>query len=195
MDIADVVAEMESATADVFATIGWAEEEIAAAQRRWPARADAVFHSFSLIRPPDELQARLSVESVYRAYARELLDRVGQDQDTRPGTAVEVVLGISGASLRAPLNHEGFGLYARMWQAAGLPFIDGISDRSEHYEALSADVLDDAEEYARRVCRRPDRVLAVDGCGGQHHGVDVDCVYADSIETDEVVSGEGEAVA
>ena len=48
MDVAELFAEVRDSLADVFASIEWAEDEIAAAQRRWPARADALFHSFSL---------------------------------------------------------------------------------------------------------------------------------------------------
>ena len=77
MDVAELFAEVRDSLADVFASIEWAEDEIAAAQRRWPARADALFHSFSLIRPPVELLERLSVEPVYRAYARELAQQEG----------------------------------------------------------------------------------------------------------------------
>ena len=129
------------------------------------------------------------MEPVYRAYARELLDRVGQEQDTRLGTAVEVCLGLREASLRAPLSHEGFGLYARMWQAAGLPEVDGVTDMGAHYEAISADALDEGETYARKHTSRPVRVLEVTGCCGQHHGVEVACVYASTDDTD------GEAAA
>ena len=194
MDVAELFAEVRDSLADVFASIEWAEDEIAAAQRRWPARADALFHSFSLIRPPVELSERLSVEPVYRAYARELLDRVGQEQDTRPGTAVEVCLGLREASLRAPLSHDGFGLYARMWDAAGLPEVDGVTDMRTHYEAISADALDEAETYARRHTSRADRVLEVTGCCGQHHGEPVTCVYASTgpASTDDT---DGEAAA
>ena len=59
MDVAELFAEVRDSLADVFASIEWAEDEIAAAQRRWPARSDALFHSFSLIRPPVELLERL----------------------------------------------------------------------------------------------------------------------------------------
>jgi len=60
-----------------------------------------------------------------------------------------------------------------------------------HYEAISFDALDEAETYARRHITRPDRVLEVTGCCGQHHGVEVACVYADT----DPASTDGEAAA
>lgn len=175
VSVAELFAEVSASVADVFAEIEWAESEIAAAQQRWPDSADELFHSFAVIARPDGV---VGTECVYRAYARELLDRIGRGEDLRPGTAVEVCMGLRGASLRAPLNHEGFGLYARMWEAAGLPAITELADMRGHYEAISGDAINAAETDARRACARPDRVAVVPECMGRHHGEPVACRYA-----------------
>src|SRR5690606_26724212 len=116
------------------------EDEIARAQARHPEHADTLYHSFALL--CSAASERMGVEAVYRAHAREILERVATGQDTRPGTAVEVVIGLLAAASTAPLSHEGFGLCARLWISAGLPEHGDFADRLDHIEALHADRID-----------------------------------------------------
>ncbi len=174
---AEILASFEQSFGAIFDRIGWAEDEIAQAASRHPERADAIYHSFSLLSGGDAAE-RMSVEAVYRAHAREILERIAHGQDTRPGTAVEVVIGLLAAAERAPLSHEGFGLCARLWAVAGLPDHDGFAGKLEHIEALHAARIDAEEADARRACRDDARKLGRIECDGWHHGQQVPCTYA-----------------
>lgn len=168
--------EICSAFPPVFDQLQWAEQEIREAQLRHPERADHLFHSFRLL-SADAMADRMSVEAVYRAHAREILERVARGEDTRPGTAVEVVIGLLAAAERAPLTHEGFALCARLWVAANLPEHDEFTHQYEHLEALHSHRTDREEAAARHACRNDDRKLGALSCDGWHHGEHVDCLF------------------
>ncbi|MEU5407412.1 hypothetical protein [Nocardia asteroides] len=155
----------------------WAEDEIhQAQQQRHPDVADVLFRGFSLL---TATHSRMSTEFVYRAHARELLDRVATGQPTKPGTAVEVVLSLMQVSLVTPLNTAAFGLYLRMWRQAGLPDLgEPVKGFDDHYEAIAARGIDEFEAVARRKLAVPDRVLALTTCDGRHHGQPVACRLA-----------------
>lgn len=174
---AEILAGFELGFGAIFDRLGWAEDEIAQAAQRHPDHADRIYHSFALL-SGGEAAARMGVEAVYRAHAREIIERVVRGEDTRPGTAVEVVIGLLAAAERAPLSHEGFGLCARLWAVAGLPEHDGFAGRLEHIEALHSSRLDSEEAEARRACRNDDRKLGRITCEGSHHGERVACTYA-----------------
>ncbi|WP_280222030.1 hypothetical protein [Nocardia neocaledoniensis] len=159
-----------------FRQLEWAEDEIHRAQQAHPDVADVLHHSFSLLTATEE---RMATEFVYRAHARELLERVATGVSTKPGTSVEVVLSLMRASLVTPLNTTAFGLYVRMWRQAGLPAVDGLGgDLGEHYEALNASRIDEFEAIARRKLAQPSRVLKLVTCAGRHLGEPVDCRLA-----------------
>ncbi|WP_067722788.1 hypothetical protein, partial [Nocardia yamanashiensis] len=175
---AQMFADLTAECAPIFEQMQWAEEEIAAAQRRHPAAADLLWHSFILCKHDHPKMLR---EILFRAHCREILDRVVAGRDTRDGTAAEVILVTYAASLVAPMNTTGTGLYLRMWRKAGLPPLDPeghIADQ-EHYEALKGSRIDDLEAELRRKLRRPDRVHDADlTCCGKHNGEPVTCAYA-----------------
>ncbi|MEU4418468.1 hypothetical protein [Nocardia salmonicida] len=154
----------------------WAEDEIRRAQQRHPDVADVLHHSFSLLTATHE---RMTTEFIYRAHARELIERVATGVSTKPGTSVEVVLLLMRASLVTPLNTTAFGLYLRMWRRAGLPDLGGpIEDLDGHYEAINASGIDDFEAIARRKLAKPSRVLTLVACEGRHLGEPADCRFA-----------------
>lgn len=102
MDGVAGVPQVLDAVGSVLVSVGWAEDEIAAARRRWPDRADELFHAFGVISPPRALESRLAVEAVSRAYARELLDRVravDEDQAGQIATAHNIAAGTQGGSV------------------------------------------------------------------------------------------------
>ncbi len=154
----------------------WAEDEISRGQQRHPDVADVLHHSFSLLTATQE---RMATEFVYRAHARELIERVATGVATKPGTSVEVALSLMQASLVTPLNTTAFGLYLRMWRQAGLPDLGGpIEDLDGHYEAINASGIDDFEAIARRKLTKPSRVLTLVACEGRHLGEPADCRFA-----------------
>jgi hypothetical protein len=95
----------------IFEQMEWAEDEIAQAQRRHPARADLLRTTFRLLVPIQDL---MRTEFVYRSHCRELLERVVRGDDTRPGTSAELAIACCHSSLMAPLNTVGSGLYLRI---------------------------------------------------------------------------------
>jgi hypothetical protein len=171
---------------NAFALIYAAEEEIAAAQERHPEAADRLWHSYSLLTPPADGFMRR--EPAFRAHCREILERVAKGEDTRQATAAEVCRVLSEASLIAPLTSPAFGLYVRMWQAAGLPDLgdDGPSLREmgAHHEALEGPRIDDLESETRRKITARERQLGAITCMGRHNGEDVDCIYAQEFDED-----------
>ncbi|MDT7785570.1 MAG: hypothetical protein QOF58_3989 [Pseudonocardiales bacterium] len=160
----------------LFDCMEWAEDEIHAAQLRYPWQADRIWHvGFMLLRPTNE---RLKFELVYRAHCRELLDRVAADQDTRPGTAAEICCALRDISLATPIRSSAAGLYMRMWIAAGLPEIPEVTEGSRNHEALEKSRIDDNEAFSRSKLAVADRQVGVIKCSGLHHGDEVNCVYA-----------------
>lgn len=165
---------------DIFEQVDWAEEEIAAASRRHPTQADALFHAFSLLKPQYSRIARrrMTTEFVYRAHCRELLGRVIAGEDTRPGTAVEAVCALGEAFGATTLRKSAIGLYIRMWKQA-FPDKDIFGDRLQHYEALEKTHIDDHETWIRDKLANKSRAFTMIDCTGQHHGEWVICRYAD----------------
>lgn len=166
-----------------FEQMSWADDEIATAMRRHPAEADTIWHSFTLLRATHE---RMTTEFVYRSHARELLDRVASGEDTRRGTAAEVILVISDASTVTPLRSVISGLAARLWKVAGFAATvgDPWDEVREHHEALSSSAIDDAEAFTRAKAADPDRVLGKIECKGLHHGDAAVCRYASVVMAD-----------
>ncbi|MFE3105300.1 hypothetical protein [Nocardia tengchongensis] len=175
--IEEIVAEIHDSFGNAFEQMRWGEEEIAAAQARHPARADELWHSFILLSPIHKL---MSHELVYRAYCREILDRVATGKDTRRGTAIEVLLVMKETSLVAPLSTAAAGLYFRMWQAANMPDIDPEGNTADltNYEAIAGREMDEMEAEVRRRILRSERVLPEHiTCGGLHNAEPVQCRF------------------
>lgn len=101
----------------VFALMKIAEDEILAAKRRAhsPEARERVRNVFGHLAPP----AGMSVlaDWVYRAHARELLDRALAGQDLRPATKSAVMLALMHGSLKAPLTQDYAALYERLFCA------------------------------------------------------------------------------
>ncbi|MFJ4651040.1 hypothetical protein ACIP5Y_07180 [Nocardia sp. NPDC088792] len=154
----------------------WTEQEIAAAQQRHPEQADVLFHAYDL---PQLTNARLCCELLLRAHCRELLERVATGQDTRPGTAVEVLLLTHRASRTAPLTGAAVGLFLRMWKAAALPDPHRHTADLAHYEASLAEDIDRLETDAREAEQHDQRIPDPrPECAGEHLGQPVTCRYA-----------------
>lgn len=159
-----------------FEKMEWAEDEIEKAQRRHPAQADRIYHSFKLLCQADE---RMGVEMVYRGHCREILDRVAAGHDTRPGTAAEVCVACCEASALAPLTETAAGLYSRMWLQAFPQHAGKVwGEQAPHYEALRGSQIDDLEREARHKTAQADRKLGPIDCKGMHRGDEVACQYA-----------------
>jgi hypothetical protein len=177
--VAVLAATLMDELQDAFATIDWAEDEIARATRRHPGHADVLYHGFGLIRPRD-IGPGMSTELVYRSHAAELLDRIAAGADTRPATAAELCLVCCEASLRAPMHGAAAGLYFRMWLQAfpHHPITPQQASEQVHYEKLYGSRIDDLEQTLRHKAADPSRQLRDIDCAGKHHGTRVACRYA-----------------
>ncbi len=159
---------------DDLLQIDWAEAEIAQAMARQPAHRDAIFHSYSLLRPTHRF---MMTEFVYRSHCRELLERVATGADTRPGTAAEVCCLCANISQQVPFSAAAAGLYLRMW-ATAFPDHPLGTERGQHHEALYKTRIDDLESEARHKLRVDHRALTSVSCEGFHHGEPVACTFS-----------------
>ncbi|GAA2349768.1 hypothetical protein [Dactylosporangium salmoneum] len=178
-DPAVLLALIEADTAPLFAAFGWAEDEIAAAARRRPGLADLLFHAFGVL-TPRTVGRGMGTEFVYRAHARELLERVAAGGDLRPATAAELCLALSQVSELAPMHGAAAGLYFRMWLAA-FPHHRVTADQADnqrHYEHLYGSQIDALEAAMRHKTADPERRLGDIQCTGRHHDVAVACRFA-----------------
>ena len=124
--------------------------------REHPESADLIWHSFSLLRPTHGLMHK--TDMIYRSHCREILQRVIEGADTRPGTAAECCIVCCETSQIAPMTVAGVGTYMRMWQAAGLPDT-GAGVSAEHHEALRGSAIDEHERMMRTKLSQPWRKL------------------------------------
>ena len=177
--VAALAATLIDDLSSAFASIDWAEDEITRAIRCHPGHADALYHSFGLIRPRD-IGPGMGSEFVYRSHASELLDRIAAGADTRPATAAELCLVCCEASLRTPLHGPTAGVYFRMWLRAfpDKPITPGQAGEQVHYEKLYGTQIDDLERTLRQKAADPNRQLRDIDCPGKHHGTRVACRYA-----------------
>jgi hypothetical protein len=174
--ITGILEDVSKGLAGLFEQMDWAEDEITRAKVRAPGDGDSLYHSFCLLTPTHELMGQ---EFVYRSHCREILNRVINGEDTRPGTAAEICCALCDVSQVAPMTLAGTGLYIRMWGAA-FPSKRHVLGNGEHYEALDGSGIDDAEATSRRKLAVKDRRLSDRdiACCGKHHGEQVLCKYA-----------------
>jgi len=133
-----------------------AEGLIEELSKEHPEHADLIWHSFGLLRPTHDLMHK--TDMIYRSHCREILQRVIDGADTRPGTAAECCIVCCETSQIAPLTVAGVGAYMRMWQAAGLPDT-GASVSAEHHEAIRGPAIDEHERMMRTKLSQPWRKL------------------------------------
>jgi hypothetical protein len=156
---------------------GWSHEESNRAMARHPKHADDLYHAANLCQTEDDVM--VGNEWLYRAHAREVLERVRAGRDTRPGTDVEVVLACRATSLLAPLHGSAFTLYMRVWarRFPGRPVMADDGPTLAEYERMYGSSADDAEAWVRRRLLKPGRVLRDVGCRGMHNGEPAICKY------------------
>jgi hypothetical protein len=107
-----IVKDTESLLGNIFDRMELAEEEIAQAMREDPRNAELYNSSFKLLVPTETLISDL----LYQRHCQEMLYRVVEELDTRPGTDAEVLGALSEASHHAPMNTSGLLAYARMFR-------------------------------------------------------------------------------
>ena len=99
--------------ANSFRRMTVAEDEIRAAKARHPRKAAKLDQAFRYLCPP-ALLGGLD-DMVYRAHAREILERVAKGGKLRPGTTAEVVAALSHGSQVAPPGRIEMLLYTELF--------------------------------------------------------------------------------
>lgn len=134
-----------------------AERVIKDQARRWRGRGawERAQASFTLLEPSRFVAV---AEAVYEDHCREIVTRAARGEDTRPGTRAEVMLALSEASLRAPLDSTGAALFERVFREVlpdGARVLDGGDAPREGYPGA----LGERMAEARRRTAVADRVL------------------------------------
>lgn len=98
-----------------FDRMGIAEEEISAGKARHPRRAKRIDAVFRKLMPTQPLREKS--DDVYRAHARELVERAALGEDLVPPTSAELLCVVLDASLKAPLDSTGLAAAERLFRA------------------------------------------------------------------------------
>ncbi len=143
---------------EAFGMIDIAEAEIAAARggKTEADPEDPLWTAFPLLVPSDGL---IRTEVVFRAHVRELLERVKEGKDTRPGTDAEIVSAISRASYSFPLQRSLVGLQGRLFKRRFPELfeqLDGVLD-VVMYERMYGPEIDELEAQLRRQATNRER--------------------------------------
>lgn len=163
MELHEITQEIESKLAPFFRLMEIAEEEIEAAQKRYHepvGKGDGpIWGAFMLLQPS---HPQMKAESLYRAHCRELLDRVGLGEDTRPATGAELIFALSEASLQAPLTSSATGLYLKLglqcFPEIMTDVMNDIGRTVEDYERLHGQAMEEHREFLARKMRQNWRV-------------------------------------
>jgi len=146
-EIGRLLAETTRMLGGLLEQLEWAEDEIEKAQGRHPEASAELHSSFRLLVPTHSL---METEFVYRAFVRELLERVACRADTRPGTWVEIAALMHDVSLRIPIHGAAVGLYCRAWEHAFPQRPLELIENLPHYEAIHGTEIDELEAQTRR---------------------------------------------
>jgi hypothetical protein len=151
-------AEQTSVIARCFDFMGYAEEEIARAKKRWPRRAAAINAAFGLLMPGDLIDTG---EELYRSHCRELLARVMKGEDVEPGTDAECCLAMMRASLNAPLTGHHAYVYGIVFARALPGHADLMQDVGrEMYEGQANEIIGDLRKRIGRLAGRRKKAAA-----------------------------------
>ncbi len=116
-----VFGNMSNTIEATFVTMRIAEEVIAEAV----CTKEQGSAAFGVMCPTAPLRRKSA--AVYRQHAIELMERVVNGQDTRPGTKVEVLCMMMDLALKAPLNAEGAALADHLFREL-FPDVPGMGD-------------------------------------------------------------------
>jgi len=111
----EVIQDPWSVISSVFEKMKIAEEEISSAKQKHPEEAESLRDAFGILCPPLLLQS-LNIK-LYRAHARELLERIVKDHDLELLTHAELCVHLSRFSLEVPPSSDVACLYNECFAA------------------------------------------------------------------------------
>lgn len=126
-----------------------AEEEITRAIEKHPDKAKELRAAFSEHLFPGEL-AKFS-DRIYRSHACEVLQRIIDGEDPKPGTTAECLVALSLASLKAPLSS---GHLAAMEAAFAYVFPERDASENIGREAWQGETKEILTELRAKIGRR-----------------------------------------
>jgi hypothetical protein len=103
-----------SAIGSAFHCMDLAEEEIALAKSDYPVFEAQIHDAFRYLCPTEPLRG-LS-DAVYRQHCREIIQRIVNGEDIRPGTAAECLGALAAASLEVPPTRAAGLLYWELFE-------------------------------------------------------------------------------
>lgn len=133
----------------VFDLVAVAEQEIERAIKEHPSKANELRAAFQEHLFPGEL-ARFS-DRVYRAHACEVLQRIADGKDPKPGTMAECLVALSLASLKAPLSSS---YTAAMEKAFVYVFPEKHTEPRVGREAWAGETEEILTELRKKIGRR-----------------------------------------
>jgi hypothetical protein len=123
-----------------FSDVEIAEQEIAKAQKRHPVHAEQIWQSFGKLMPSELLRPK--TEKLYRAFCRELLDRIATGQPLAQATYAELACIFCATSLASPLNQDGAAAYWKVFKAIYPNALDGAEyTPRESYEGRALEII------------------------------------------------------
>lgn len=156
--LTDIMADMGLGFGALFDAMDVAEREIERAMKRHPEHKLKLWNSFGLLLPHYGIERKHP--KMYEHHCRELLARVVEGADTRPGTTAECLLASSTAASMIPLKAFGLTMHARMFAAVfGESELERLTGRklAEMYEEYPTQV-DELIAGLRKETRVDDRV-------------------------------------
>jgi hypothetical protein len=137
-----------------FGDLEIAEEEVAAAKKRHPFETDLIDACFLDLQRSVFLLEK--ADFVYRSHVRELCERAASSGDLTDATDAEIVCCLMGASMLAPLNHDGFLLYYTCFCRAFPEYTNKVFDHMDYQprESYPGRLNELLSSVARKIQRR-----------------------------------------
>lgn len=114
----------------LFRLMDLAEQEITKAKESYPLQETILHAAFALLCPRMELFGSKTPD-LYVAHVQEILTRVRNGVDTRPGTKAEVLAAMVETSFLAPLDEVGRNLTTRLFKEV-LPDVECVEMGEVH---------------------------------------------------------------
>lgn len=147
---------LPSSVLGIFGRMEIAEAIIADGKAEWPEHAEAIDRLFEFSCPSPPLSG--ASEKLYRAHVTELVLRVVNGDDLRPGTDAEVCAVLSANSLHHPPSQDWAAAYGLVFGRV-FPEHKNLADGLvESYKGAAEEVVAELRAKAGRLANRPKAV-------------------------------------
>lgn len=129
----------------VFEMMEIAEELISTYKKQYPDKKEKIHNAFTYMRPSKYLQNVPA--KVYRIHAREILDRIVEGKDLKPGSDAELLTAFSEISLKIPMHAEPATAYIRLAKK----HFPGVVDLEYEYESYPGSIEETYQELRQKM--------------------------------------------